>query len=88
MPEYSRIGGFTAGLFLLAIVLFNPPILLIFDHARLLAGIPLLYLYLFSAWLLIIFLAAWIIEFHVRGNRIEENAAGTDVADLEINRVE
>jgi hypothetical protein len=45
-------------LFLLAIVAFTPPFLGIFNTPRLILGIPLLYLYLFTVWGLLIALVA------------------------------
>lgn len=45
-------------LFLLGFVLFNYPFLAVFNHARLVLGVPLLYLYLFLAWGAVIALAA------------------------------
>lgn len=45
-------------LFLLGIVCFSPPLMLIFDSEIRLFGIPLLYLYLFGVWALIIVLLA------------------------------
>jgi hypothetical protein len=45
-------------LFLLGFALFNYPFLAVFNHARLVLGVPLLYLYLFVAWGAIIALAA------------------------------
>jgi hypothetical protein len=44
------------GLFLLGMLLFNFPLLNLFNRPVLALGIPVLYLYLFAAWLLIIFL--------------------------------
>ena len=44
------------GLFLLGLLLFNFPILCLFNRAVLAFGIPILYLYLFGAWSLIIIL--------------------------------
>ncbi len=52
-------------LFLLGFFLFNYPVLAVFNHARLVLGVPLLYLYLFLAWGALIALAAL-------------NAAGSD----------
>lgn len=43
-------------LFFLGALLFNYPILSLFNHAVLVFGIPLLYLYFFISWLLIIVL--------------------------------
>lgn len=45
-------------LFLLGIVVFTPPFLGIFNTPRLILGIPILYLYLFAAWGLLIALVA------------------------------
>ncbi len=44
------------GLFLLGMLLFNFPLLHLFNRPKLALGIPVLYLYLFIAWSLIIFL--------------------------------
>ena len=49
-------------LFVLAIVLLNPPFLLIFDRVSITAGIPVLYLYLFAAWAVLIVILALISE--------------------------
>ena len=52
-------------LFLLGFFLFNYPFLAVFNRSRLVMGMPLLYLYLFAAWGVLILLAAL-------------NAAGSD----------
>lgn len=44
------------GLFLLGMLLFNFPLLCLFNRPSLFLGIPVLYFYLFSAWTLIVFL--------------------------------
>ena len=44
------------GLFLLGVLLFNFPLLYLFNQPLLILGIPILYLYLFIAWTLIIVL--------------------------------
>jgi len=44
------------GLFLLGMLLFNFPLLHLFNRPVLVLGMPVLYLYLFTAWSLIIFL--------------------------------
>ena len=50
----------TIGLFLLGLILFNPPFLNIFnsDQQATIFDIPLLYIYLFAAWLGLIILVA------------------------------
>jgi hypothetical protein len=44
------------GLFLLGLLLFNFPILSLFDRTDFFYGIPILYLYLFLSWILFILL--------------------------------
>ncbi len=51
-------------LFLLGWALFNFPLLSIFNRAATLFGIPVLYVYIFVAWAVVIALAAWIVERH------------------------
>jgi len=50
------------GLFLLGCLLFNFPLLALFNVRVTVFGIPLLYVYLFAAWGLLIALAAVIME--------------------------
>jgi hypothetical protein len=49
-PKSKRL----VGVFLLGVLLFNPPILIIFNRFRFLYDIPLLYLYAFLVWAVII----------------------------------
>jgi hypothetical protein len=44
--------------FFLGMALFLPPVLLVFDRPTMLLGIPILYLYLFIAWAVLIVLGA------------------------------
>ena len=44
----------------LALLLFNYPFLAVFDRDTLVAGVPVLWAYLFIVWAGIIALAAWI----------------------------
>ncbi|MGB0127151.1 MAG: hypothetical protein WBP72_05870 [Rhodocyclaceae bacterium] len=50
------------GLFLLGCVLFNYPVLYLFNHPVRVLGIPLLYLYVFIAWAVLVALMAWVSE--------------------------
>ena len=64
MREIRSTGERVGALFLLGLVLFNPLVIGIFDagaDARVM-GIPLLYLYLFAAWALLIALVAIAID--------------------------
>jgi hypothetical protein len=45
-------------LFLMGLLLFNYPVLAIFNVSDRVFGVPALYAYLFSAWLVVIVLAA------------------------------
>jgi hypothetical protein len=47
---------------MLGCVLFNFPILALFNVPGALFGVPLLYAYLFLAWALLIALMAWVVE--------------------------
>ena len=62
MPDEVRRRDRLIGLFLLALVLLNPPLLMLFGGGDTVLGFPLLYFYIFVAWLLIIATLAWIAE--------------------------
>jgi hypothetical protein len=48
--------------FLISFILLNYPILSLFDRHAEVFGVPLLFLYIFAAWVGIIAVMAWIIE--------------------------
>ena len=48
--------------FLLGVLLFNYPLLALFNRTVLVFGVPLLYAYIFAAWALLIGLAALVVE--------------------------
>jgi hypothetical protein len=50
------------GLFLFGMLLFMPPLIGVFDRSYLVGGIPLLYLYLFLAWAMVIAALMLIVE--------------------------
>ena len=60
MTPDSIINKRLAALFLLGCVLFNYPILSLVNVTALVLGIPLLYLYLFTVWTMLIGLVVWI----------------------------
>jgi hypothetical protein len=62
MSKLRPIGERLVALFILGAVLFNPPFLSIFNRAAHLFGIPLLYVYLFFAWVFLITLSAVVVE--------------------------
>lgn len=47
-------------LFALALLLFNYPLIALFDLPRAVLGMPLLWLYLFAAWGGLIVVLAWV----------------------------
>jgi hypothetical protein len=48
--------------FLVGVLLFNYPLLALFNRAAYVAGIPVLYLYIFGAWAALIAIAALVVE--------------------------
>ncbi|WP_313953635.1 hypothetical protein [Accumulibacter sp.] len=48
--------------FLMGCVLFNYPLLSLFDRPTEVFEIPLLYAYIFAAWVVVIVLMAWAVE--------------------------
>jgi len=62
MGENERKGPRMIALCMLGCVLFNFPILALFNVPGALFGVPLLYAYLFIAWALLIALMAWVVE--------------------------
>jgi hypothetical protein len=57
-PGRRRLGPRLTALFLLGLVCFNPPLLRIFGAPVLVLGVPLITLYIFSAWAVVILLVA------------------------------
>ncbi len=50
------------GLFLLGVFLLYSPLLSVFDTNAELLGLPVIYIYLFSTWVALIALIAWLVE--------------------------
>ncbi len=63
--------------FLLGVLLFSPPFLLIFDNSATAVGLPVLFLYLFVAWAVLIALMALVIE-HMEGEHEVNTEATTE----------
>lgn len=72
-----RLEERATGLFLLGAVLFNPLMLSVFDRGvqAVVLGMPLLFVYIFCAWTLLIVLLACTVESRLRP---EEPAADTE----------
>ena len=62
MARPSRTGPRLLALFLLGCLLFNYPLVALFNAGATVLGIPLLYAYLFGAWAVLIVLVASIME--------------------------
>jgi len=62
MGEIEGRGQRMIALCMLGCVLFNFPILALFNVPATVFGVPVLYAYIFLAWALLIALMAWVIE--------------------------
>lgn len=62
MKTQSARGARLACLFLLGVLLFNYPVLALFNVRGAVFGVPVLYVYLFTAWALVIALVARVME--------------------------
>ncbi len=66
-------------LIILAALLFNPPIMSIFNSPELILGVPMLFLYLFVAWALIIGFNAYLAgKLAAEQNQAAERETGSD----------
>ena len=62
MSDFESKGQRFVALCLLGILLFNYPILALFNVSGMWFGVPVLYVYMFIAWGALIALMAWIAE--------------------------
>ena len=62
MSDFQSKGQRFVALCMLGILLFNYPILALFNVPAELLGVPVLYAYVFVAWAALIALMAWIAE--------------------------
>jgi hypothetical protein len=62
VPGAKRRGERLVGLLVAGVLLLNYPLLSLFSAVRLVCGIPVLYLYLFSVWILLIAVAAVVLR--------------------------
>jgi hypothetical protein len=62
MGEFETKGQRLTALCLLGFLLFNYPILALFNLPKAVLGIPVLYAWIFCAWALLIALMAWVVE--------------------------
>jgi hypothetical protein len=66
MTPKARKNKRLVGLFLLGCVLFNCPLLTLFNLKIMIFGVPLLFLYIFTSWTLLILLAAIVTKTRLR----------------------
>ncbi|MBK8522884.1 MAG: hypothetical protein IPL58_01365 [Betaproteobacteria bacterium] len=69
MQRSTLTGQRLVAVFLIGFVLFNYPVLSLFDRTATLFGLPLVFAYLFLVWAGLILLMAWVVE--RRGDRAE-----------------
>jgi hypothetical protein len=62
MQEHERKGQRLIALFIFGCLLFNYPVLSLFNVAAVFFGIPVLYAYIFAAWALLVALMALAVE--------------------------
>ena len=62
MRDFESKGQRFVALCMLGMLLFNYPILALFNVSGALLGVPVLYVYMFVAWAALIALMAWIAE--------------------------
>jgi hypothetical protein len=62
MDKFELKAQRLAALCLLGVLLFNYPMLALFNVAATAFGIPILYVYIFSAWSLLIACMAYVVE--------------------------
>ena len=62
MQEHERKGQRLIALFILGCLLFNYPVLSLFNVATEAFGVPVLYAYIFAAWALLVGLMALAVE--------------------------
>ena len=75
MTPDSFISKRLMGLFLLGFVLFNYPIISLFNLDVFWFGIPALYLYAFAAWFLLIVLVVIITKFNTKNVHLPRSAS-------------
>ncbi len=71
MQRSSLSGQRLVVVFMTGCVLFNYPILSLFDRSRELFDAPLVFVYLFAVWAALIGLMAWVVERPERPERAE-----------------
>jgi hypothetical protein len=85
MQAQSRRRELLVALFLLGVLLLTPPLLIVFNQATRLFGVPSLYLYLFVVWAALVALVAFTVERRDAAGDLDEtdaDAPGRDASQL------
>jgi hypothetical protein len=77
MQAPSRTRELLVALFVLGAVLLAPPLLIVFNKATRILGVPTLYLYLFAVWAALIALVAVAVERREGAEELADTAAET-----------
>ena len=62
MEDKDTKGQRLIALFIFGCLLFNYPVLSLFNVVAAVFGVPVLYAYIFAAWALMVGLMAWVVE--------------------------
>ena len=81
MQAQSRRRELLVALFLLGVLLLTPPLLIVFNQATRLFGVPALYLYLFVVWAVLVALVALTVEQRDAAGDLDETDAETPGRD-------
>ena len=69
MDGTGALGERLVALFAVGVLLFSPPLLLLFNAPSSLFGLPLLYLYLFASWAALVIMVAAMAHGRARARR-------------------
>ena len=81
MQAQSRRRELLVALFLLGVLLLTPPLLIVFNQATRLFGVPVLYLYLFVVWAVLVALVALTVERWDAAGELDETDTETPGRD-------
>ena len=83
MPRSGRRNERMTFLFVAGLLVFNPPLLLMFDTTESIFGLPVLYAYLFLSWAFLIGLAALSMEGQTTADEDDIASEGSSVSRLD-----
>lgn len=83
MPRSGRRNERMSFLFVAGLLVFNPPLLLLFDTTDSIFGLPVLYFYLFLSWAFLIGLAALSMEGQTTVDEDDVASEGNSVSKLD-----